>query len=138
MRKKSEVVKAALAQFIAPTLGNSFAPQVKVKAYSSPRESRLEKPKDKKKEEIQQWFKKFWYVCENKQFAERVVKTIGDKWEILKDKDPAECADKYNEYCNYEGAQERRYKQPNSWINDGGYDNEIMKKQEGGMSYDIE
>ena len=143
--KKSEVVKAAIAQFIAPTLGTAnvvhmnYNPHVRTQLYNidlSKDKSRCSTTQEKK-DEVQTWFKAFWNICENRQFAERVVKTISDKWEILKDKCPEECAEKYNEYCNTEAMRGREYKHPNSWINDGGYDNET-KTNDGGLAYDVE
>lgn len=129
----SEVVKAAIAQFVAPTLGNTNVVM----------HARTEKKEDQKpimkKNEIQSWFKSFWNVCDNRVFAERVVKTISDKWEKVKDKCPEECGEKYNSYCNSEAMKGREYKHPNSWINDGGYDNEMDKTNtDGGLAYDVE
>jgi len=144
--KKSEVVKAAIAQFIAPTLGTSNVVQAHYNPHARTRLYNIDLSKDKsrcsttqdKKEEVQTWFKAFWSVCENRQFAERVVKTISDKWDILKEKDPEECGEKYNEYCNTEAMEGRTYKHPNSWINDGGYDNEAKKIEDGGLAYDYD
>lgn len=143
--KKSEVVKAAIAQFIAPTLGTTNVVQAHYNPHARTRLTNIDLSKDKsrctttqeKKDEVQAWFKAFWNICENRQFAERVVKTISEKWDILKEKDPEECGEKYNEYCNTEAMEGRNYKHPNSWINDGGYDNEV-KQDDGGLAYDVE
>ena len=132
--RKSEVVKAALAQFIAPTLGNTNV-QTAVTHYNPKNETRC--ATSDKKSDVQAWFKAFWVICEDKQFPERVVRTIGDKWDIIKEKDPEACGEKYNDYCNTEAMRGREYKHPNSWLNDGGYDNET-KTDNGGLAYDVE
>ncbi len=68
-----------------------------------------------------------------------VVRTIKEKWEILQERDPEEVARKYNRYCKDEARQTRTYKQPNSWLNDGGYDNEADEIEESGdMNWDVE
>lgn len=143
--KPSEVVKASIAQFIAPTMGNTNVVPTDYNPHARTRLNNIDLSKDKsrctttqeKKDEVQDWFKKFWVVCEDKQFAERVVRTISDKWEILKDKNPEVCGEKYNDYCNTEAMRGREYKHPNSWLNDGGYDNEA-KTDNGGLAYDVE
>ena len=143
--KCSEVVKAAIAQFIAPTLGNANVVQAHYNPRVGARVDNLDLSKDKsrcsttqeKKDLTQSWFKSFWGVCENSQYPERVNKTIKEKWEILKDRDPQEVAEAYNIYCNTEAMKGREYKHPNSWLTDGGYDNEI-KSDAGGLEYDVE
>lgn len=136
----SEVVKAAIAQFVAPTLGNTVMPVRAQKEQASPTEFHPSRQDAiMRNDEIQSWFKSFWRICDNRVFAERVIKTIKDKWEKIYDKCPEECGEKYNSYCNSEAMKGREYKHPNSWINDGGYDNEMDKTNtDGGLAYDVE
>lgn len=96
-------------------------------------------PTNKKKELVQSWFKKFWVHCDNKVFPKRVIKTISENWEDLERLAPDSVANKYNDYCNGEAMKTKHYKEPNSWLNDGGYENESKKEYNGGeIAYDIE
>lgn len=95
-------------------------------------------PTNEKKELVQIWFKSFWVNCDNKMFPKRVIKTISENWDDLEEMCPKEVAERYNEYCNQEAMKTREYKHPNSWLNDGGYENEINESNSGGMAYDIE
>ena len=109
------------------------------------RDTKLDLSKDKsssptkeKKNEVQLWFKKFWVNCDNKMFPKRVIKTISENWDELRELAPDRLANQYNKYCNDEAMKTREYKQPNSWLNDGGYENEINESNVGGIAYDIE
>lgn len=163
-QKPSEVARAGIALLMGPYL-NSFVGQasdtcqtngdgkkVPIVGHLSDnprvrtRSRDLDLSKDKSscrteeiKKQAQSWFKAFWVICENRQFPERVVRTIKEKWEILQERDPEEVARKYNRYCKDEARQTRTYKQPNSWLNDGGYDNEADEIEESGdMNWDVE
>jgi hypothetical protein len=95
-------------------------------------------PTNEKKNAVQSWFKKFWVNCDNKMFPKRVIKTISENWDELKELAPDRLADQYNKYCNDEAMKVREYKHPNSWLNDGGYENEISENNGGEIAYDIE
>jgi hypothetical protein len=163
-QKPSEVARAGIALLMGPYL-NSFVGQVSDRCQTKegdkkvpvvrqvsdnphvrPRVDRLDLSNDKsscrteeKKKEVQTWFKAFWLICENRKFPDRVNRTIKDRWDILKERDPAELGRIYNEYCQAESGRGREYKHPNSWLNDGGYDNEVDKTNEnGGMDWDVE
>ena len=124
----------------APNVG-----QVSDNPHARTRHNKLDLSKDKsssptneKKELVQIWFKSFWVNCDNKMFPKRVVKTISENWDDLEEICPKEVAERYNEYCNQEAMKTREYKHPNSWLNDGGYENEINESNSGEMAYDIE
>jgi hypothetical protein len=97
-------------------------------------------PTNNKKILVQSWFKKFWVHCDNNLFPKRVIKTISENWEDLKGLAPESVAKKYNAYCNGEAMKNKHYKEPNSWLNDGGYENEIKEENNNGgdLAYDIE
>ena len=76
--------------------------------------------------------------CDNKMFPKRVIKTISENWDELRELAPDRLANQYNKYCNDEAMKTREYKQPNSWLNDGGYENEINESNGGDIAYDIE
>ena len=95
-------------------------------------------PTDDKKQAVQVWFKKFWVNCDTKMFPKRVVKTISDHWEDLSELCPEETCDKFNDYCRKQELKGRHPKHPNSWLTDGGYENETNEDTEGGLAYDIE
>ena len=145
--RKSEVVKAALSQFIAPTIQNANV----IPPYYNPRVHACvdnniiskdimncntePKKEDAKKEETHAWFQAFWEVCKNQQYARRVVKTIRHNWDALAELDPKIVADKYNEHFSLKG---NYAKHPNSWLNDGGYDNEVSNSVTShGLNFDI-
>ena len=144
---KSEVVKAAISQFIAPTLQNanvippSYNPRVRTRVDNNIISKDImncnteSKNKDAKKEETHAWFQAFWEVCKNQQFARRVVKTIRLNWDVLAKLDPKIVADKYNEHFHAKG---NYAKHPNSWLNDGGYDNVIDNSvSTHGLNFDV-
>ena len=125
----SEVARAAIAQFIAPTLqGIQVVVQESVQLKEEPA----------KLDETQAFFKAFWKVVANRLFPNRVVKTIKDHWEELKDIDAEELGKKYNEYCEAEEVTGRTPCHPNSYIANGGYKNEIKENKQGGPAWDIE
>ena len=145
--RKSEVVKAAISQFIAPTIQNANV----IPPYYNPRahtcvdnviiskdimKNNTEvKNKDAKKEETHAWFQAFWEVCKNQQFARRVVKTIRQNWDALAELDPKIVADKYNQHFHEKG---NYAKHPNSWLNDGGYDNHVDNSvSTHGLNFDV-
>ena len=146
-QKPSEVARSGIAMLMGPYL-NSFVGQVSDNSRARTRLTNKDISKDisscqtkekNKSGDIQAWFKKFWLICKNRKFPERVIKTIKDKWEVLKEKDPEDAGQKYNEYCRSEGERTRNYKDPNSWLNDGGYDNEADEtNQDVGMNWDVE
>ena len=93
------------------------------------------KNEDAKKEETHAWFQAFWEVCKNQQFARRVVKTIRQNWDALENLDPKIVADKYNEHFHEKG---NYAKHPNSWLNDGGYDNVVDNSvSTHGLNFDV-
>jgi len=144
---KSEVVKAAISQFIAPTLQNTNVIPLsdKPRAHTCVDNIIISKDimncntetknKDAKKEETHAWFQAFWEVCKNQQFARRVVKTIRLNWDDLSQLDPKIVADKYNEHFHAKG---NYAKHPNSWLNDGGYDNHVDNSvSTHGLNFDV-
>lgn len=139
--KVSELIKASVSQFIAPSLVN-YDCNTRVIQNDDPTRARhnnldLSKDKSSRNTEHQKWFKKFWVFCENKKMPDRVNKTIKEKWNALKDMCPQETALKYNDYCNKEAMNDRKYCDPNSWISGGGYNNEEEVQREEGLKYDI-
>jgi len=144
---KSEVVKAAISQFIAPTLQNAHVipPSYNPRAHARDNNINISKDilccnttrskKDKEKEETHAWFQAFWEVCKNQQFARRVVKTIRLNWKDLSQLNPKECAEKYNLHFHEKG---NYAKHPNSWLNDGGYENVVNNSvSTHGLNFDV-
>ena len=119
---------------------NSFVGHTSDNSHAPARVNNIDLSKDKSscptKGETQKWFKSFWVHVENQMFEDRVIKTIKDKWEDLKSKDPAELGKQYTDYCNAEVMKNRQYSHPNAWLAGGGYNNK-SKEEEGGMHYDI-
>jgi len=144
---KSEVVKAAISQFIAPTLQNAnvIPPSYNPRVHACVDNINISKDilccnttlskKETQKEETHAWFRAFWEVCKNQQFARRVVKTIRHNWDALAELDPKIVADKYNQHFREKG---NYAKHPNSWLNDGGYDNVIDNSvSTHGLNFDV-
>lgn len=144
---KSEVVKAAISQFIAPTLQNAnvIPPSYNPRVHACVDNINISKDilccnttpskKETQKEETHAWFQAFWEVCKNQQFARRVVKTIRHNWDALENLDPKIVADKYNEHFREKG---NYAKHPNSWLNDGGYDNVVDNSvSTHGLNFDV-
>lgn len=123
----SEVARAAIAQFIAPALQG-----VQVVVQDSVQEK---KPKSN---EAQDFFKAFWSVVEKRLFPNRVVKTIKDHWSSLKEFNAEELGQKYNEYCEAEELAGRESCHPNSWLANGGYENENKENKQNGPAWDVE
>ena len=122
----SEVARAAIAQFIAPALQGVSIDTTEPK-----------KVENVDSAEMQVWFKAFWEVCQNKQFPKRVIKTIKDNWGDLTKFDAEELGNQYNRYCEKEEMESRYPCHPNSWLANGGYENED-KKQDSGIAWDAE
>ena len=145
--RKSEVVKAALSQFIAPTIQNANV----IPPYYNPRvhtcvdnniiskdimkNNTETKKKNEKQEEIHAWADAFWEVCKRQLFFKRVIKTVRLNWDVLSELDPKIIADKYNEYFHANG---NYAKHPNAWLNDGGYDNVVDNSvSTHGLNFDV-
>lgn len=124
----SEVARAAIAQFIAPALQGVTITQTPHKPHTNPTQQ---------DEDTQPWFKAFWPNVRNKQFPKRVSKTIKDNWAELKGLDPVSLANKYNNYCDAEELAGREFCHPNSWLANGGYENE-QREDGSGIEYDYE
>lgn len=129
----SEVARAAIAQFIAPALQGVSIECVKTQMTQPEPVAQSKLP-----EGMQEWFKAFWAGVENKQFPKRVIKAIKDNWSDLKDFDPTELQEKYNRYCEAEQLADRYPCHPNSWIANGGYENDNKKQNTGGIAWDAE
>jgi heme-binding NEAT domain protein len=144
---KSEVVKASISQFIAPTLQNANV----IPLSDNPRAHTCvdnviiskdimncnteTKKKNEKQEEIHAWADAFWEVCKRQLFFRRVIKTVRLNWDVLSELDPKIIADKYNEYFHANG---NYAKHPNAWLNDGGYDNHVDNSiSTQGLNFDI-
>ena len=125
----SEVARAAIAQFIAPALQGVSIDTKEEKATGS---------SDSDGQERQEFFKEFWGEVKDRQFPKRVIKTIKDHWKDLKELDADNLGRMYNEYCEAEELAGRTYCHPNSWLANGGYENESSKKQDGGIAWDVE
>lgn len=123
----SEVARAAIAQFIAPAL-QGVTIEVKSK----------EPIKDDLTAPTQAWFKTFWDdIKYHKVFPKRVIKTIKDNWEDLKEYDPSDLQNKYNQYCESEELAGREFCHPNSWLANAGYENEKTENNSG-LAWDDE
>lgn len=145
-KKASEIARAGLEIYMAqcgwrltPFVGQvSDNPHVRAQSID------LDLSKDKsscrtnERDEIQDWFKKFWVVCENKQMPKRVIGTIKDNWGDLSELVPSQVAEAYNSYCQNEASKGREYCHPNSWLAGGGYESEEEEREIGGIAYDIE
>lgn len=144
---KSEVVKASISQFIAPTLQNTNV----IPLSDNPRAHTCvdniiiskdimncnteTKKKNAKQEEIHAWADAFWEVCKRQLFFRRVIKTVRLNWDVLSELDPKIISDKYNEYFHANG---NYAKHPNAWLNDGGYDNHVDNSiSTQGLNFDI-
>ncbi|MBL18699.1 MAG: hypothetical protein CMC82_02570 [Flavobacteriaceae bacterium] len=89
--------------------------------------------KDDTSLEVNKFFRAFVGNINEKLFPERISKTIKENWSKIKDSgfSAVEMADKYNAYCRDGKKKTQNYKQPNSWLTDGGWANEIKEENDG-------
>lgn len=100
-----------------------------------------EKPikQDAPKKEHVPWAIIFWDNIKKVGFKEKVIKAVGDGWDDLKDLDPKELAEKYNNYCDAEQLEGKTFCHPNSWLANKGYENNEVNEQKGNSpDWDIE
>lgn len=142
-QKPSEVARAGIALLMGPYL-SSFVGHLSDNSHVRTRLTNIDLSKDKsscptkdKNSEVQKWFKAFWVYVDNQMFGDRVIKTIKDKWNELKELDPAELGRRYTAYCNEEARKGREFSHPNAWLSGGGYKNEQSNHEEGGLDYDV-
>ena len=140
--KPSEVAKAGIAQFIAPTLNCNTRV-----LHSEPRATNKEiESKDSisgelaaHKKRIQDYTKEFWDACGNQQYYPRVIKAIGDHWKALQEwDDPKKLAAVYNAYCNLQSDHGLTPPHPNSWIASHGFNNKTEDSNAKATCYDID
>ena len=132
----SEVARAAIAQFIAPALQGVA---IEVQTITKPEPIGTICEQSKLSQDVQKWFKAFWFGVDNKQFPKRVIKTIKENWDDLMGYDPIDLQDKYNKYCEAELLEDRTFCQPNSWLANAGYENENkIKNKDAGLAWDVE
>ena len=145
--KPSEVVKAAISQFIATTLQNTnCSPQRLQSTDSRAHECKgISESKDSlekvvsKKADAQEFFKVFWPDIKSKKFPERVVRAVREQWGALEawGRGPEEAARLYNEYLKTEAAKGRETCHPNAWIAGHGFLNE-EEDDKGQVRYDVD
>ncbi len=139
--KSSEVIKAAIAQFIAPTLAGyersaaalqNAAPHVR--EYLDIELTKVNSScttKAKKGNSLQHQFGKgFIAKIDNNKFPDRVFKAISENWESIQQSELSgvDMAELYNGYCeNVPEGQTPCH--PNSWILGGGWNNSEAEKK---------
>jgi len=147
--KPSEVVKAAISQFIATTLQNTdcSAQGLQNPESRAHENKRISESKDShvnvvsRKSEIQRFFKAFWPDIKCKKFPERVTRTIKEHWDALEawGKGPEEASRLYNEYLKNEGAKGSIPCHPNAWLAGHGFMNEEDEENDNGkIRYDVD
>ena len=130
--KPSEVARAAISHFIAPTLQNAEIMQTSIPSRTRVPDIECVNTHSASDLAINEWhtfFKAFWEVVTRRQFPKRVAHLIRENWSAYSHLDPAKLGALYNDYCGAQAAAGREFCHPNSWLAAGGYENEIVKAE---------
>ena len=139
--RPSEVAKAGIAQFIAPTLNcNTRVLHSEPRATNKEIESKdsIGGDAERHKEEILAYTKSFWDACNNKQYYPRVIKALGDHWEALGERTATDLAASYNAYCSSQSDNGLTPPHPNSWICSHGFLNSTEDSNARATHYDVD
>lgn len=139
-QKPAEVVRAGIAQIMAPYIGQIMAtprPVVQEPVQVEETKNRLE---DDTETERKSYQKTFIASVANCKFPPRIAKAIKEQWEAIQESQiPAEIlAELYGEYCRVEKSAGREHCHPNSWITNHGWLNENYDEGSGGPIYDTD
>tara|TARA_Y100000593_G_scaffold24075_1_gene47747 strand:+ start:768 stop:1283 length:516 start_codon:yes stop_codon:yes gene_type:complete len=142
--KTSEVVKASLAHFMAPTLGNADCNTRVLQPSRAHENIKVNVSKDTcgvihHENEKKEFFQTFLANIKRKLFPERISRAVKDQWNAITDwgKGPEEAARLYNAYLKNEQSKGRETCHPNAWIAGHGFLNE-EERNDNGPRYDVD
>jgi hypothetical protein len=144
--KPSEVVKAAISQFIAATLQNTDCSPQRLQLPDSRAHENLKVIVSKDTSDVvtgenekKEFFQVFIGAINRKLFPERVSRAVKDQWVALEawGKGPVEAARLYNIYLKNEQSAGRETCHPNAWLAGHGFLNE-EKNDDNEPKYDVD
>lgn len=145
--KKAELMRCAAAYYIAQCMPICNKTEIPSHVRGSLSESFNyntyavgNKPSNNGSNEVQLFFKEFWVKVKNQYFPERVVATIKNHWDSLKEwgGNPSQLAQLYNDYCAVERNKGREFAHPNAWLAGHGWLNDSTAERRIGHADDVD